>query len=143
MMRMDYKEFKENFVEELKQSLFERGFENVSVKTDQVNKLNKSYEAVTITPDGSQIGVNTNLENFFCSYKSGIDYHNVVTKAADMEARGFDDMPQIEVSALTDYEQMKGKLEKAVLLKTLCYYYHGQSREKLKSSKNCTAEHSL
>ena len=54
---MDYETFKEKFVEDLQDRLYEQGAEvNISVHT--VNKLNESYEAVTVTPEGSNIGVN-------------------------------------------------------------------------------------
>ena len=63
---MDYENFKERFVEDLKDKLYEQGSEvNISVQT--VKKLNESYEAVTITPDGSNIGVNIGLAFNFLS----------------------------------------------------------------------------
>ena len=51
---MDYENFKERFVEDLKDKLYEKGIEaDVSVNT--VNKLNDSYEAVTIKPVDDQV----------------------------------------------------------------------------------------
>ena len=53
---MDYETFKEKFVEDLQDRLYEQGAEvNISVHT--VNKLNESYEAVAVKPDGSSIGI--------------------------------------------------------------------------------------
>ena len=53
---MDYETFKEKFVEDLQDRLYEQGAEvNISVHT--VNKLNESYEAVAVKPDGSIIGI--------------------------------------------------------------------------------------
>lgn len=47
---MDYENFKEQFVEDVKDRLYEQGAENdLSVHT--VNKLNESYEAITVTPE--------------------------------------------------------------------------------------------
>ncbi len=60
---MDYETFKEKFVEDLQDRLYEQGADvNVSVHT--VNKLNESYEAVTVTPEGSNIGVNIGIDKF-------------------------------------------------------------------------------
>ena len=45
---MDYESFKEKFVEDLKDRLDEQGAD-VKVSVNTVNKLNESYEAVTVT----------------------------------------------------------------------------------------------
>ena len=51
--KMDYENFKEQFVADVK------------VSVNEVNKLNESYEAITVTPEGSNIGVNISLEKFY------------------------------------------------------------------------------
>ena len=38
---------------------------DVKVSVNEVNKLNESYEAITVTPEGSNIGVNISLEKFY------------------------------------------------------------------------------
>lgn len=50
---MDYESFKEKFVEDLKDRFDEQGAD-VKVSVNTVNKLNESYEAVTVTPEGSK-----------------------------------------------------------------------------------------
>lgn len=66
---MDYESFKEKFVEDLKDRLDDQGAD-VKVSVNTVNKLNESYEAVTVTPEGSNIGVNIGMHNFNSSYKN-------------------------------------------------------------------------
>ena len=53
---MDYEKFKEQFVEDVKERLYEQGTE-VDITVNTVNKLNESYEAVAVKPDGSSIGI--------------------------------------------------------------------------------------
>ena len=53
---MDYDNFKEQFVEDVKERLYEQGTE-VDITVNTVNKLNESYEAVAVKPDGSSIGI--------------------------------------------------------------------------------------
>lgn len=48
---MDYESFKEKFVEDVKDRLYEQGAE-VDLSIHTVNKLNESYEAITVTPEG-------------------------------------------------------------------------------------------
>lgn len=53
---MDYENFKEQFVEDVKERLYEQETE-VDITVNTVNKLNESYEAVAVKPDGSSIGI--------------------------------------------------------------------------------------
>ena len=74
---MDYENFKEQFVADVKDRLAEQGAD-VKVSVNEVNKLNESYEAITVTPEGSNIGVNMSLELFYLAsfrlFFGGEDY---------------------------------------------------------------------
>ena len=48
---MDYENFKEQFVADVKDRLADQGAD-VKVSVNEVNKLNESYEAITVTPEG-------------------------------------------------------------------------------------------
>ena len=61
---MDYENFKEQFVEDVRDRLYEQGAE-VDLSVHTVNKLNESYEAITVTPEGSNIGVNIGIDKFY------------------------------------------------------------------------------
>lgn len=106
---MDYENFKEQFVEDVKAGLSDSGIE-ASVTVNTVNKLNESYEAMTITPEGTNIGVNLPIEKFFEAYDDGMNYNAVVDKAVDTTIKGFEQAPIVDVAAFGDYEQMKDKL---------------------------------
>ena len=106
---MDFNEFKEQFTEDVKQGLADAGIE-AKVSTNTVEKMNESYEAITVTPEGSNVGVNVNMEKFFGAYENGTDYEAVVGKAIGVIEGGFANQPTVDVSALTDYDQMKDKL---------------------------------
>ena len=58
---MDYEGFKEKFVEDLKEKLEDAGIE-AKLSLNTVKKLNDSYEAVTITPEDSNLGMNLPIE---------------------------------------------------------------------------------
>lgn len=106
---MDFEEFKEQFTEDVKQGLADAGIDaKVSINT--VEKMNESYEAMTVTPEGSNVGVNVNMEKFFEAYENGTPYEDVVDKAVNVVEGGFANQPTVDVAALTDYDQMKDKL---------------------------------
>ena len=53
---MNFEEFKDQFTEDVKQGLADAGIE-AKVSTNTVEKINESYEAMTVTPEGSNVGV--------------------------------------------------------------------------------------
>ncbi len=106
---MDYETFKEKFVEGVKDKLYEQGSE-VDVSVREVNKLNESYEAITITPEGSNVGVNIPIEKFYDAAENGRPYDEVVDKAVEVINTGLGQRPDFDISSLTDYSQMKEKL---------------------------------
>ena len=52
----------------IKERLYERGNE-VSISVNTVEKMNETYEAITVTPEGSNIGMNLNLTVFVEAYE--------------------------------------------------------------------------
>ena len=106
---MNYEDFKEQFTDDVMDRLFEQGIE-VKIEMREVNKLNESYEAVTVTPEGSNVGVNVNIDNFYEAMNNGKSYDEVLDKAVDIITKGINERPSFDIDALTDYSQMKDKL---------------------------------
>ena len=77
--------------------------------------MNQSYEAITITPEGSNIGMNMNLEVFAEAYESGVPFDEIVEQVTNKVEAHLADMPTFDVQSLTDYEQMKDKLAMEVV----------------------------
>lgn len=118
---MDFEEFKEQFTEDVKQGLADAGIDaKVSINT--VEKMNESYEAMTVTPEGSNVGVNVNMEKFFEAYENGTPYEDVVDKAVNVVEGGFANQPTVDVAALTilismQKEQMRQEVFTKLMLK--------------------------
>lgn len=108
-VNMNYEEFKEQFVEDMKQKIAERGIE-AKVVTQEINKLNESYDGITVTPEDSNVGVTVSMNRFYEVMENGTDYNGVVEKAMDVVTKGIEERPTVDVNMLTDYEQMKDKL---------------------------------
>ncbi|MCR5337507.1 MAG: DUF5688 family protein [Lachnospiraceae bacterium] len=106
---MDYESFKEQFIADVKDALTDQG-QDMKISVSRIDKLNESYEAITVTPEGSNVGVNMSLEKFYGAVEDGIFYESVVDKAAETILRGFEQKPDIDVNELTDYSRMKERL---------------------------------
>ena len=98
---MDYENFKESFTEALQEDLYGKGIE-ARFDMKSVEKLNnEGYDAVTVTPADSNIGVTLNVEAFYKAHESGASMDEVVSKASDTVIRGFDNQPSIDVASLS------------------------------------------
>ena len=77
--------------------------------------MNESYEAMTITPEGSNVGMNMNLEVFAEAYESGVPIDEIVDQVTHKIEAHLANMPTFDVAQLTDYEQVKEKLSMEVV----------------------------
>lgn len=112
---MDYESFKEVFADDIREKLGEIGYEDVTITFQNIEKANENYEAITVVPYGSVVGVNFNIDNAFASYEQTQDYAGVLAGATKVIADGLDKAPEIDVNALMDYGNMKEKLSIEVI----------------------------
>lgn len=112
---MDYETFKQEFAEDIKEKLSQRGYGEVETSFHNIKKTNQNYEAISVVPAGGNIGVNFNIENAFGSYEHSGDYEGVLASATGAIASGLDQVPVVDVNALMDYEAMREKLSVEVI----------------------------
>ena len=108
---MNYEEFKQQIVDDLKDRLGD----DYNLSVNEVKKLNQSYEAVTVTPEGSNVGVNMPLDKLYAALQDDVPYEAVVDKAVNAIENGLNRAPEFDVIMLRDYDQMKDKLAMEVV----------------------------
>jgi hypothetical protein len=113
-LNMDYERFKEGFQDALKAELAVRG-DDVELTARRVDKMNDSYDAITVRPVDSSIGVNISVEKAFAAYENGTPIPEIAEHFADAVEKGFRESPQVDLESLSDYEQMKSKLSMEVV----------------------------
>ena len=111
---MNSEELKDRVKDDLGQMLEAHGIK-ADISEHHVEKLNASYEALSITPEGSHIGVNANLSAICDAIEDGQSYSEVVARAADSIIAGIENTPEINVEDLTNYDEMKTKLAMEVV----------------------------
>lgn len=111
---MDYERFKEGFQEALKAELTVRGAD-AEFDTRRVEKMNESYDAITVRPVDSAIGVNVSIEKAFAAYENGTSISEIANHFADAVENGLRESPQFDIASISDYEQMKSKLSMEVV----------------------------
>lgn len=112
---MDYETFKQEMTEDLKQRLYERGVEDVEMSFHNVEKANQHYESLTVRQEGSNVGVNFNIEGAFAEYEHTGDYAGVLAESTHAIMQGLENVPSVDTSELTNYEAMKEKLSIEVI----------------------------
>ena len=112
---MDYETFKQEFTEDLKQRLHERGIEDVEMSFQKVEKTNQNYEALTVRQEGNNVGVNFNIENAFSDYEHTGDYAGVLAESTFAIVQGIENAPAVDTAELTNYEALKEKLSIEVI----------------------------
>ena len=103
---MDY----EQFLEQVKENLQER-FPYMNVEIRSVEKLQgESYTGISITPDGSNAGATMNLHSQYEMLQDGVPMAIVMERIGNLAADAINQIPQVDASTLSDYEQMKHTL---------------------------------
>jgi len=106
---MDYTTFKETFTQDARRTFAEMG-KSMELSNMTMTKPNGSYDALTVKPSDSNIGVNINLSDCYKAIESGKVYADVLQNTVDAVLNALDNQPQIDVPSLTDYSEMKSKL---------------------------------
>ena len=68
---MDYEQFREQLADEVQKNLYEKGDVDVNITFNHVEKMNESYDSITVTPEGSNVGVNMNINHFYEGIEAG------------------------------------------------------------------------
>ena len=103
---MDYEQFLEQVRADLQQQ-----FPYMNVEIRSVEKLQgQSYTGISITPEGSNAGATMNLHSQYEMLQDGVPMDIVMRRIENFAADAVNQIPQVEASTLSDYEQMKHTL---------------------------------
>lgn len=107
---MDFEEFKEQIAKDLKEVLYSRFGMDASVEQRAVEKLNSAYDALTVKPEGCEIGVSMNLDTLYAAYRNGEAYDVVLNKAAELADGSLRNKPEFNIESIMNYDVMKETL---------------------------------
>ena len=112
---MDFDTFKDELakgVQDRLEALYDRKY---SVETHTVEKMNETYEAITVKPEDSEIGVNIKIDQAFKEYNDGRSFDMIVRQVSSFAAEALDNRPGFDLNAIQDYSVMKTKLSMEVV----------------------------
>lgn len=107
---MDYEDFLQEFVGEIEKRVSDHIGMKCSVKLEQVTKINRSFDAVQIRTEGSNIAPVVYLESFYEEACQGQPIESLITEALDAIQKSIRDIPAIDLSGIKDYEQIQAHL---------------------------------
>ena len=109
---MDFKEFTTRAEQDIRAAL-EDASPGVGVGMNQVEKLQgESYTAITLTPEGTNIGMNLNLNQLYDRMQRGEDYDSILQAAVDQAKEHLSNMPRFDVAELSSYETAKREADR-------------------------------
>ena len=107
---MEFNEFREKVKEALPDFLTD-DLRNAEIKDTAVNKLQgESYSGISVTPEGSRVGVSINLEDAFLDYQTGSQFTAVMNRLADTIVGTLGERDQFDLGFLADYSAVKDML---------------------------------
>ena len=112
---MDFDTFKDELakgVKERLEALYDRKY---SVETHTVEKMNETYEAITVKPENSEVGVNIKIDKAYAEYNDGRSFDMIVRQVSSFAAEALDNRPGFDLNAIQDYSVMKTKLSMEVV----------------------------
>ena len=112
---MDFETFKEEVRGDIEKALYDRTGTEHSVEIHTVEKMNETYEALTIKPENSDIGVNINANELYKAYSDGMDYDRIIDGAVDKARDALEHSPDFNIDAFKDYDKMKETLAMEVV----------------------------
>ena len=112
---MNYEEFKEQILEDVRKGLEERTGHGYDTQTHTVEKMNESYEALTVKPEDGILGVNINMDELYKAYEGGHDYDQLVDRTVTRASAALENHPDFNLEALQDYDHMKETLSMEVV----------------------------
>lgn len=107
---MDYNEFLKNLRQDLQEAFAGSG---ITVKETDVQKMQgESYHGLQFLQDGTNVGLNMDLHNFFAEMKNGVPYHDVMLDVRDAvsEALNRSLSMKVDLQKLENYDAMKQNL---------------------------------
>ena len=112
---MDFETFKEKLANNVKEQFYERYGKEVVVENHKVDKMNESYDALTVKPEDSIIGVNINVNSLFKEYEDGRSYDAIVNGATEVAGNALENKPDFDIDSFSDYDKMKSTLAMEVV----------------------------
>ncbi len=112
---MDFEEFKEALVKDMKTALDFRLETNTEVEIKHNTKTNYSYEALNVRPEGAEVGVSIDCNKLYAAYTDGVDYRDIIAGMTDQLEKSLKDGPGIDIDMFSDYAQLKDKLSIEVI----------------------------
>ena len=84
---MDFEQFKENLTKDVKACFDDRTGANNSVETHKVDKMNYSYEAMVVKPEGSDVGVSIDVNNLYEAYQNSASTQRYAKESSALRSR--------------------------------------------------------
>ena len=116
--KLGYQDFKDQYKEAVEKGFQEKGTAEVEIESRIVDKINEKYDALTVKPVGSDVGVNISITDAYEAYvNENVPIGNIVDAAVARTAAALENAPAISdrVDDFKNYDAMKDRLVMEVI----------------------------
>lgn len=116
--KLGYQEFKKDFAELVEEGFHYKGIRDVEIENRIVDKINESYDALTVKHIGSDVGVNVNVSEAYEAYvNNDVSIKSVAAEMVTRTAQALENAPTISgnLDDFKNYDVMKNKLVMEVI----------------------------
>ncbi|MBQ9301805.1 DUF5688 family protein [Butyrivibrio sp.] len=111
--KMGYQEFKSAYTDAVEKSFHYKGMSDVEIDSRLIDKVNETYDALTVKRAGSDVGVNINITDAYDAYiTQDAPVKEIAAEAATKTAAALENAPNISgsIDDFKNYDVMKNKL---------------------------------
>ncbi len=111
--KMGYQEFKSAYTDAVEKSFHYKGMSDVEIDSRLIDKVNETYDALTVKHAGSDVGVNINITDAYDAYiTQDAPIKEIAAEAATKTAAALENAPNISgsIDDFKNYDVMKNKL---------------------------------
>ena len=111
--KMGYQEFKSAYADTVEKAFHYKGMSDVEIENRLVDKVNETYDALTVKHSGSDVGVNISITDAYDAYiNHDVTIVEIAAEATTKTAAALENAPNISnsINDIQNYDVMKNKL---------------------------------
>ena len=105
-----YQQFISHFPDDVKNALEDEGIKVKALHLSKVQKVNESYDAITVEMPNSNLSPIINVGDFYRLHRQGVSHSKLKKMVAEVVKKSLENTPALDTEALRDYEKVKPHL---------------------------------
>jgi hypothetical protein len=102
-----YQQFISHFPDDVKNALEDEGIKIEALQLSKVQKVNESYDAITVVIPNNNLSPIINVGDFYRLHRQGVSHSKLKKMVAEVVKRSLENSLSLDTEALNNYEKVK------------------------------------